>query len=239
MANLRYYEEEKQRHPDLADAECKYCEAKVAIRKMAKYCKLKEPTIDWTSGNRYSSGNAKSIKLNYYNITWLLVAHEFAHCWHEQKYITPGQKIRRHGKQHRKLVDRAVRIIKKKNWQSGIILQKIQERSQRNTDLATQRQKITQAREQQRVEQRAKRLAEIEARRKQRTQQKEAQKMTPQFKIERYEKKVLAEAQAIKTLKTRMKRLETSIRKRQRRVAALNRAKNNLSRQIHTEPNAL
>lgn len=220
MANLQYYKEENERHPKLHATHCQWYEAKCAIKWLVRHFKLKEPLVKWTRGNRFSRATESKIILNYENLNWLLVAHEFAHCLHAQKYHRTGTKMRWHGKRHRRLVDRIAAIIEKKEWVDGFFLKKSKERQ----DRVTERERLK------------KQAAADKAKKTELEQQaQEDYKKTSQYKLEQYEEKVAKNRDEIRNLKTRIKRLQTAIKKRERKISATMRVRNKLAKSLEPQ----
>jgi hypothetical protein len=125
MAWLKYYEEERERHPDLnAVKVTSDNEAIRAIRKLSRHYGVRCPEVCFTSGRRNSSANAHRIKLNRDDFSWLTVIHEFCHTWDRQKYRNAYLNRRAHGKTHIKLVNRACAYARKKGWPAGALKDK-------------------------------------------------------------------------------------------------------------------
>ena len=198
MAWLKYYEIERAKYPELQSAECSMDEAVVAIKKLCRHFKVRPPTVSWTSGRRYSRGGSRKIILNTDHLNWRVVLHEFAHCMHDQhRYKWPNEKIRWHGKRHRKLMERCVNYCKKKRWESGSLLALFAPKKEKAhwpqpETVLSEREKLM---------------------------ERETEKaMERESKIYRREKQVLR-------LERRIKALSTRLKKASRSLAALRRAK--------------
>jgi hypothetical protein len=205
MTWLKYYEEERQRLPEMHATRCSPGEAQEAIRRMARHFKVPVRTVEFTSGHRSSRAfGSYRIVFNAEALSWRLVAHEFAHCWHSVDRrarvqraggpLTPrGQRIekeRAHGKRHAKLVDRAVAYIVKKGWHAGVLQAK-------QNELATRR---------------AARAAKL---------------ATPPTLEERQvlrEKRIAKREEQAARLERRIKSLTTRLKKARRSIGALRRA---------------
>ncbi len=147
MADLLYYREENERQPEMHAARCSPEEAVAAMARLDRhFLKVRKPwftRVEFTSGNRMSRQEGQTITLNVQGLSWLLVAHEFAHRWHGQRVqlqirklserhpfgVTrpPGvakriERLRRqraHGRHHARLVDRVCAYIAAKGWDKG------------------------------------------------------------------------------------------------------------------------
>jgi hypothetical protein len=128
MAFLRYYTDERERHPILHRTRCTEEEAVVAVRKLHRHFLGDDggaqPTeVVFTSGNRSShAGYGRTITLNRDALTWLLVAHEFAHRWDSRRFhrgLPSGSGW--HDRHHARLVTRVCRYIERKGWHTGAI----------------------------------------------------------------------------------------------------------------------
>lgn len=120
MPYLKYYAEERKRQPELAVAECSITEVERAIKKLSRHFKERLPAIRYTRGNRYSRASYgtwyDTLTFNTDHLTWLLVAHEFAHV------MIHKINGRGHCKQHARAVDRVCRYIVKKGWDKGALI---------------------------------------------------------------------------------------------------------------------
>lgn len=103
MAWLKYYEEERERYPEEHVAKLTTHEAEVAIRKLARHFKVRIDSVSFTSGNRSSHASGNRIVLNVDYLNWLTVIHEFAHCWHHVDQ--EKRAVRAQLDQHKGLID--------------------------------------------------------------------------------------------------------------------------------------
>ncbi len=148
MPYLKYYRDEQLRQPVAYAALCTPEEVRVAVRKLARHFGLRDISVKFTSGRRVSYAcGARQITFNQNGMNWLLVAHEFAHCWHTarawKKYEAevaewdlipfhergprPGfDRGRGHCKAHARLTDRTVTYMEKKGWIGGAIKARIE-----------------------------------------------------------------------------------------------------------------
>ena len=165
MSYLLYYREEEERQPDLHAAKATPEEVLVAVRKLDRHFLPKDSwstEVRFTSGSRVSHCAGREIVFNRDVLTWLLVAHEFAHRWHARRKHEQALKIRlvelpyellrpdvtaklsrlnkqrSHGKQHARLVDRACDYIRKLGWHTGNIAHELALKDER----AVQREKL-------------------------------------------------------------------------------------------------
>ncbi len=115
-------------------------EAPVALRKLCRHFKIREPRLELTSGNRTSRANGRFLRLNRDYASWLLLVHELAHTWHDQR----GRNGDRwHGRTHRRLVDRLARYVVKQRWSGGAIAAAHAETEQRQEAAAVARRNPT------------------------------------------------------------------------------------------------
>lgn len=137
MSALAYYDEEKVRWPQLAGyPPCGRNsgglvgrpgwltreEAEVAVPKLARHFGIKvDGGLCFTSGRNHSTAYYRAITLNVTWLSWLLVAHELAHCLHRQQYREAGSGERFHGRRHARLTDRLCRYIVKQGWHEGAL----------------------------------------------------------------------------------------------------------------------
>lgn len=116
MAWLKFYEEENKRQPVLHAARLSQHEARKAVDRLRRHFLGRESrpiAVSFTSGNRRSHADcSSSVTLNVRDLNWLLVAHEFAHCWD----FTRRRWKCRHDKKLAKLVDRVCAYILKQGW---------------------------------------------------------------------------------------------------------------------------
>ena len=140
MSDLVYYRDEVLRHPAIEGVKCSRIEAEIALPKLFRHFGVRHiPTIRFTSGARISRAGRHGMTLNVDSMTWLLLAHEFAHTWDANrrlawrlKNLRAGVEVfiprefrssrRWHDKYHARLVDRVVAYIVAKQWTSAVLL---------------------------------------------------------------------------------------------------------------------
>jgi hypothetical protein len=145
--SLKYYADERARHPALKAAQCTAAEATIAVKKLWRHFakahpftrrKPEPPPLVFTSGSRNSSAGYFRIKLNRDGLSWLTVIHEVAHSLeHYKRVVTAVQGAHRwHGKAHKKIVDRLAKWIVAKGWPAGALREKLEERDSRLAERA-------------------------------------------------------------------------------------------------------
>lgn len=137
MPAYRYYEDERVRWAVLDDRRrIDRDEAELGLRRLAANfgLSLRRVSVEFTSGNRWSRGGCNLVRINTDNISWLLVAHELAHCWISRKHSRHSGP-RWHNKAHRRVVDRFCGWILEQGWLEGslaheVALEAIQRKAQ-------------------------------------------------------------------------------------------------------------
>jgi hypothetical protein len=117
VANLKYYIDERERHPELFKAGLTFEDAKEAIERLAVENAVEIREVVRTSGRRSSSYDGRVITLNVDDLNWLLVIHEFAHALHLKLFPTAR---RGHESKHAELVDDLARTVLARGWVTSI-----------------------------------------------------------------------------------------------------------------------
>ena len=126
MPAYRYYEDERVRWAVLhKDGRIDCDEAELGIRRLAAYfgLSLRRVSVEFTSGNRWSRGGYSLIRINTDHLSWLLIAHEVAHCWIHRKHSRHGARC--HNKAHRRVVDRFCAWILTQGWLTGALAHEV------------------------------------------------------------------------------------------------------------------
>jgi hypothetical protein len=124
MANLKYYQEEKN-FPvvgELYAIKPSWKETYIAVRKLSRHFKI-TMNLEATRGSRRSHYHvwSRTVRLNTDDLSWGLIAHEAAHALHHQKYgRVKGEHW--HGKLHRRLMTRIAKYIVKLGWHTGALI---------------------------------------------------------------------------------------------------------------------
>jgi len=131
MPAYRYYEDERVRWAMLHESgRIGRDEAELGIRTLAAHfgLSLRGASIEFTSGHRWSRGGYNLIRINTDYLSWLLIAHEVAHCWCHRRALrqTTRSGIRRcHNKAHRRVVDRFCGWILGQGWLEGALAHEV------------------------------------------------------------------------------------------------------------------
>jgi len=126
MPAYRYYEDERVRWAVLHNpGRMGRDEAELGIRRLAANfgLSLKGVRVEFTSGRRWSRGGYGLIRTNMDNASWLLIAHEVAHCWIHRKHSRRGPRC--HNKAHRRVVDRFCAWILEQGWTEGSLAHEV------------------------------------------------------------------------------------------------------------------
>lgn len=150
MARLKYYQLENERYRELRDSRITEDEATKALAKLCRHFGLDNIPIDFVNGMHRSAHYSvarRRICLVRNWMNWKTLAHEFAHYWDDMKrkqeiaahnrafaetsdvseQLWHRERINKiknanwHGKRHAKLIDRAIRYIQKKGWNTGLL----------------------------------------------------------------------------------------------------------------------
>lgn len=141
MPAYRYYEDERIRWAVLGDRKrIDYDEARLGICRLAAHfgLSLRRVSIEFTSGRRWSLGGHYLIRINMDMVSWLLIAHEVAHCWISRKHARRSPRC--HNKAHRRVTDRFCRWIQEQGWREGSLAHEVAlEGIQRETESRQER----------------------------------------------------------------------------------------------------
>jgi hypothetical protein len=118
MPWLQYYADENLRQPILKSIRCSREEALGLLRAWTREYlrplkplpgsdgRFHAPRIKFVRGNRRSCANSRAIQLNLNWLNLLVVAHEFAHCWHMRLQARGLAKLQTwHNSEHAELTD--------------------------------------------------------------------------------------------------------------------------------------
>lgn len=126
MPAYQYYAEERERWAALLPKGGKIGaeEAELGIRTLATHfgLSLKHVDIRFTQGRRWSKGGYNTIVINLDGASWLLIAHEVAHCYQQRKLKRPR---RWHSKAHRRITDRFCAWILTQGWMEGALAHEV------------------------------------------------------------------------------------------------------------------
>ena len=127
MPAYRYYEDERVRWASLLakGGRMGADEAELGIRRLAAHfgLSLKGVRVEFTSGRRWSRGGYGLIRTNLDEGSWLLIAHEVAHCWIHRKHSR--HRPRCHNKAHRRVTDRFCAWILTQGWLEGSLAHEV------------------------------------------------------------------------------------------------------------------
>lgn len=204
MGYLKYYEDEQERWPELAQTEIAWRLVRELVHRLAREFNLRLIDVCWTRGNRRSSAGDTYITLNSDNLMWLDVIHQLAHTWMEQRYQKKEGR-RQHGKHHRKIVDRLATLVVDKQWHKGSLEADVISRNQTKQQEQQEKDDIQQKHKQ---EKEALRLEKVEEKRKNR----------PLVKMQRRREEVDILERQIRRLTRRLKKKQASLKAYERRM---------------------
>lgn len=148
MAYLKYYQIENEKYRELRDSKITDEEALKAYAKLFRHFGLAPIRVKFVNGKRrhahYTPG-AITLARDWMN--WKTLAHEFAHYWDDVRRRAEIQKLMNmrnsgvsiedaewinnriikirkanwHSKRHAKLLDRVIKYIEKKEWNTGML----------------------------------------------------------------------------------------------------------------------
>ncbi len=119
MKWLKTYEDEERRYPALSRARCSSTEVEHVWPDLCRHFRL-HPRLVFTRGNRYSKGCRDYVKFNVHGpLTWLLVAHEFAHA------VAGVRENRWHHDDHKSTEAKIAAFIRARHWHRGAVRQRI------------------------------------------------------------------------------------------------------------------
>lgn len=116
MANLVYYEKEREIFKEAFDRKMTLEEAEILFEKLCRHFKLngiyQKVHLYWTSGSRCPKAfGTSAIKLNEDYNNFGVLCHELAHIRQRKKYGQTG-----HNRQHLRVMKTIVAYCKRRNW---------------------------------------------------------------------------------------------------------------------------
>lgn len=120
MTYLKYYTEEHQEFPEAFNKKFSSpIDTEFVARKLVRHFKLRNVSINWTSGRNHANAGWMRITLNRDMNSYGLLCHELGHIYtlqYEDKLYKSGEKHKWHNKKHKKVMKRMILYCQKKNW---------------------------------------------------------------------------------------------------------------------------
>jgi len=113
---LSYYAKERARWPQLCIPPFSKQEVEIAVFSLARHFQIIIDRLIFTTEGLISTASSRSITLSLDGLTWLVIAHELAHCMYFQHYYPTMIHRRYHGQVHSLFVDAICRYIIKRGW---------------------------------------------------------------------------------------------------------------------------